>query len=348
MTSPYRQATPRVLLKGLARSSAIAVLAILAIAGCTAKVEPFGHTTIEGDPVVIDRLYPPSLGPISSGKPFTLKQTYPEQVWLTEVRVEPRNVETKAVTEGVLSAISVGFVDAARHRQLNSMSGMVSPSIFQLGADMNTLKLPAGYGVPVRSNELLNITSVWQNRDIYRPPLEAHTQTTLTYAQQVPGQPPPKSLRPYSVFVTVPAAEPDKPTRIEPMAPLQVDGDGRTAGGRWWIPQGPSEARALVSYQLPPESELTVRFASLFVYEDWTRAELYDLTASKSLMVFEPKGKVMVKETPEGLVLDTRHRLEIRVSYNNPAVSRHAGVCLIGLYADEPPPEAPAPPPVSR
>jgi hypothetical protein len=314
------------------------------VAGCQPP-SAAGQIVVKGDPVLIDNLYPPSEGPTTSQQ-FVLEEIYPERLWLTGVRAEVRNDEPGS-TEGLLSALTVGFMDAERHRQLNAMTGPVSPSLFHLGDGLSSVKLPPGYGIATMSNELMHVSSVWQNRKLYRPPARAHSEVTLTFARQAQdsSRPALKPLRVFPLFATVPAlnmADKGKgiggPTTIRPVDPksLSPDSQGRPASGRWWIPPGPSQVKSLVSYLLPAETELTVRSVTAFVYEDWTRLQLYDLTAQREVLAFEPRGASMQRDYPDGLAIDSRHRYELRVGYQNRSSSNHVGAGMVVLYADDP------------
>lgn len=315
---------------------------LLLFAGGGCSTPPVTSTAIQGEPTVIDQLYPPATGPASSQQ-FTLLKEYPRQVWLTGVEIAVKDVKDanknakdgKSV-EGVLSATTVGFQDVERHRQLNHLSGQLSPSIFHPGPGLTSLTLPKGYGIPLQSNEILYISAIWQNRDLYRPPLEARLDATLKFHHHEPDLPPTKELRVYPVFATVPGTPTGSPKPYD-LRQLQLDGQGKAASARWWIPSGPSTVRSLVSYQLPPEQEVTVRYLSAFVYDDWTELELVDLTSGVSLVKFAP-GSSQAREMTPPLTLDSRHRLELKVSYKNPAASDHVGAGMLVLYADPPKP----------
>lgn len=305
----------------------LALSLLLSAAGCSPSPPP-SPTQVPGEAVAIDRLYPPATGP-STNQTFTLLKSYPQKVWLTGVDIAVKDQTTDAPVKGVLSAATVGFQDVERHRQLNALDGPLSPSLFHPGPELTSLELPDGYGIPLQSNEQLYLSAIWQNRDLYRPPLEARLDATLHFAPDT--QPPPKELRVHPVFATVPEKSKDQPRPYDKT--LQLDGQGKAVSARWLIPSGASEAHSLVSYQLPAETTLTVRYLSAFVYDDWTYLELTDLTTGASLVRFTP-GAPLTRTLAPPLTLDSRHRLELKVGYKNPAASDHVGAGMLVLYTD--------------
>lgn len=304
-----------------------ALLAGLAwLVGCATP--PPTQTTVGGQPVLIDRLYPPGQGPVDS-KTFSLLTSYPQKLWLTGAEVVASDADTGQPVPGLLTALTVGFQDANRHRELNKMQGWITPSLFHTAAGMSSVALPPGFGIPVMSNEVLHASSVWQNRDLYRQPLQARADVTLRFS---PAEPPLKEVRPYPVYITIPIEK--SKLRAYDIANARNDAQGRPSAARWWIPPGPSAAASEVSYELPQKAELTVRMVTGFAYEDWTRLELEDLTDKTTLIVFEPSDRSLSRTFPEGLKLDTQHRLQLSVAYNNPARVDHVGTAMMVLYCD--------------
>lgn len=303
----------------------ILLYSLVLFTGCSSPVPP--QITVVGDPVRLDRLYSPGQGPVDT-KTFSLLPTYPQQLWLTGADVAVKNVESGQSAPGLLTALTIGFQDANRHRELNKMQGLITPSLFHTGAGMSSIELPPGYGIPVMSNEALHASSIWQNRDLYRPPMQARAEVTLHFSS---GKLALKEIRPYPIYITVPLG--GNGFRAYDTANPQRDAKGRPSAARWWIPSGPSRAEAEVSHELPQNTELTVRMVTGFSYEDWTRLELFDLTTRTSLVVFEP-AKALSQAFPEGLKLDTRHRLQLSVEYNNPSKVDHVGTAMLVLYCD--------------
>lgn len=308
------------------------LLFLVALSGCGT---PVTETQVRGRPVTIDRLYPPGLGPVSS-QDLTLLTTYPEKLWLTGIDVRVKGDADDSSVDGVLSGMTLGLSNVERHREIHALQGLLSPSLFHPTASTPSLRLPQGYGIPLMSNEVLYLSSVWQNRELYRQPLKARADTTLHFARPSEEKPL-RELRVYPVHVTVPLAAgkgaTDPEFRLVDPSKAYQDEDGQLVGNTWWIPSGLSQTSSLVAHQLPPNKELTVRYATSFLYEDWESFELYDLTTERSLLEFRP-GETLAREFPDGLKVDSRHRLELRVSYRNRALSDHAGLAMLILYAD--------------
>jgi hypothetical protein len=306
------------------------------LASCSGPIPE--QTQILGDAVPIDRLYPPGQGPVV-GQEFTLLELYPRHLWLTGVDVKVKDDKSGAEVDGILAGLTIGFRDPERHRKLNKLGGPIHASLFHPRPGLLSIRLPKGYGIPLRSNETLHVSSLWQNRDLYRPPLQARTDVTLHF-QSDTAKPPLKALRVHPIFATVPAESAGSTPvqtaghpRLYDAREVQTDAEGRLAGGRWWVTSGRSEVRSVISHTLPADSELTVRLATAFTYDDWSSLELFDLTAGKSLLHFDPTAP-LAQEFPNGLTVDTRHHLELRAVYNNPSPANHVGVGMIVLYAD--------------
>lgn len=294
---------------------------LLGLGGCTP--DPPGQARVALPPVVIDRLASPGQGPVVA-HPFTLLPTYRQKVWLTGARCGVWDRAAQTPLSGLLSELTIELFDAARHRHLHGHQGAVSAPLFHLGADLQEIALPPGFGIPVWSHEHLLAQSVWQNRELYRRPTEAQAELVLDFVTSRDPQVPLRELRVHPLVLPGERAE-SSASGSEPWL------------ARWVAPSGWSEQRAEVTEQLPPGEPLVVRCAVACLYPDWDRLELWESDTGTRLLSWEASvGASLVRSLPDGLSLSPGRPLELRVAYRNPSAAPHPVGAGLLLYADAP------------
>ena len=294
----------------------------------------------------LDRVIQPAQGPSVSQEFLVLKE-HPETVYVTgasiRVMVDPGSRLTPKEREQLVAGAAVSWVHPARHAELMKSSEIPDPNLFLLGQGVQDIQLPAGYGIPMRSNEPLKLSAQWMNRNPYLQPNNVRLQLTLSFQR---GQP----LREVRVralygwalrqgqsgYYGLASGRPEEVgppclhTEAIAGAPEIRDGLGQIFQSRWLAPPGLTSNRVLVDGQLrPPEKAVLVNASS------WPGLEKMSLgkPEAKPLLELGPEQMHRIPQPPLQLGHDHYQlRLEHR---NDTRVNQVVGGTMV-LYVESP------------
>lgn len=260
-----------------------------------------------------------SSDPLRVGTSFPIFDQQPaELVWVTGCELDITDDRTGESHPELLAASTVDFRYPDWHReQYKTNQG---GRLFSLGSGSAGYHLPAGFGIPVHSNEQFWWSARVMNPDPYFPATTVTPRCSLFVTRQ-------RGLK----ASTVPLLCRDFSVR-------------RHNKGAWPIPPGGATVSTEITSRLGFKHRTSVHGVTVSL-NDWAdHFELWDITTKERLLhlqaVTDPQtGRVLKVEQysdSKGFLLDPAHRYEARARYGNPKSTPTTGYAYVTLYAYDP------------
>ena len=281
----------------------------------------------------IDGIYKSMEGPKSS-KYVQLTQDS-AVVWLTGFHV-------KALDNKTLNYISNDFI-CHTNIDLNDVNyyssfhlqmriGKQYPRLTSLSHGMENFDFPEGYGVPIKGNQFLYVTTQSLNHNLADANFWIRHEVDINYSKA-------KNLKPLmtrTAFIMLPFNESDPyKSPIDPgtnqCIPIETknhtydDGKGNKLSGHWVIPVGKNSYRSSVNVHLQIADSLRLHAAAIHVHPFATRISLFDKTENKTIFsskIVNHKDKIGLTSiepfsSVEGIWLYKNHDYEIVLEVDN-------------------------------
>jgi hypothetical protein len=197
---------------------------------------------------------------------------------------------------------------------------------------MEDFSFPEGYGVPMKGNELLYVTTESLNHNLPDANLWIRHEVDINYSKA-------KHLKPLmsrTAFIMLPYdkfdpyKEPTDPGTnqcipVETKNHSYDDGKGNKRSGHWVVPMGMHTYRSDINQQLQIQDSLRLHAAALHVHPFATQISLYDKTTQhyifSSKIVNHKKNIGLTSIEPfsssAGIWLYKNHEYEIVLEVNN-------------------------------
>lgn len=200
---------------------------------------------------LIDGIYTSMEGPKSSN--FVQLSQDSTLLWLTGFHVRALDAKTKQpVSNDFICHTNVDFNDVRYYSNfhLEKRIGSQYPRMTSLSHGMENFTFPKGYGVPMKGNDLLNVTTQSLNHNIRNINQQVKHEVAIDYSQT-----PMKPLMARTVFIMLPYdkndpfKEPTDPASnqcipVETKNHSYDDGSGNKLSGHWVIPTGKTRTAA--------------------------------------------------------------------------------------------------------
>ncbi len=286
----------------------------------------------------IDGIYKSMEGPKSSN--YVQLSQDSTILWLTGFHVKALDAKTlKLISKDFICHTNVDFNDvkyfSAFH--LEKRIGSQYPRLTSLSHGMEDFSFPEGYGVPMKGNELLYVTTEALNHNLPDANLWIRHEVDINYSKA-------KHLKPLmsrTAFIMLPYdkfdpyKEPTDPGTnqcipVETKNHSYDDGKGNKRSGHWVIPTGMHTYRSDINQQLQIQDSLRLHAAALHVHPFATQISLYDKTTKhfifSSKIVNHKKNIGLTSIEPfsssEGIWLYKNHEYEIVLEVNNTSATK--------------------------
>lgn len=275
-----------------------------------------GETTLKTTPLRVDRKTETYQAHQTGDKLVPIAGQPGELIWLTGVRASMLSEEGVALPDRFMGYSTLDFQWAEWHNE--KFGTAQSARIFGLGRGMTEYGLPAGFGVPVHSNEPLWYSSRIVNPDPYLPVQRLSQELTLSFRRN-------RGL-----------SEPIAPVLVRPVDVRESDSH------LWELPPGVKTVRTDITDLLYLNGKTRLVGATAWMLDFAQQASLWDSTTGEELLVLKAvtreTGEVESLESysdPEGIVLLPSHRYEIEAQFHNSSQKSTYVGAYLNLYLED-------------
>jgi hypothetical protein len=281
----------------------------------------------------IDGIYKSMEGPKSSN--FVQLSQDSTLLWLTSFHVKAVDSKTfKDISNDYICHTNVDFNDVKYYSNfhLENRIGKQYPRLTSLSHGLENFSFPQGYGVPMKGNDLLYVTTQSLNHNFPDENRFIKHEVAITYSKE-------KNLKPLlsrTVFIELPYDKYDpykSPTDpgkdfcipVETKNHSYDDGKGNKLSGHWVITTGKNTYRSGINQQLQIKDSLRMHAAAIHVHPFATSLTLYDKTTKSIVFRSEIENhknsigltKIGYFSSIEGVWLYKTHDYELILEVNN-------------------------------
>ncbi|HMI07296.1 MAG TPA: hypothetical protein VK528_07115 [Flavobacterium sp.] len=283
---------------------------------------------------LIDGIYKSMEGPKASN--YVQLSQDSTLLWITGFHVKALDSKTrKPISNDFICHTNVDFNDVNyfTNFHLTNRIGKQYPRMTSLSHGLENFSFPKGYGVPMKGNDWLFVTTQSLNHNLPDANYLIKHEVTIEYLKENKTT---KPLMSRTVFIMLPYDKNDPYKEpLDPGAnqciPVETknhsydDGHGNKLSGHWVIPGGKKVYRSLIDEQLQITDSLRLHAAAIHVHPFATSLTLFDKTANKA--VFRSKitnhigsiglTKIEPFSSEEGVWLYKSHHYELVLEVNN-------------------------------
>ncbi len=282
----------------------------------------------------IDGIYKSMEGPKSSNYLQLSQDT--TLLWITGFHVKALDSKTKKqISNDFICHTNVDFNDVKYYSDfdLEDRIGKNYPRMTSLSHGLENFEFPKGYGVPMKGNDLLYVTTQSLNHNLPNANYLIKHEVTINYLKNSTSI---KPLMSKTVFVQLPYNKTDPyKSPIDPgkdfCIPVETknhsyqDKKGNVLSGHWVIPSGKNSYRSSIDEQLQLKDSLRLHAAAIHVHPFATSIALFDKTTNT--IIFKSKitnhnkniglSKIEAFSSEEGIWLFKNHKYELILEVNN-------------------------------
>ena len=240
----------------------------------------------------IDGIYKSMEGPKSSNY-IQLSQDS-TLLWLTGFHVKALDSKTKRqVSNDFICHTNIDFneVKYFSNFNLNERIGIYYPRLTSLSHGLENFNFPKGYGIPMKGNDLLYITTESLNHNIADASFCIKHEVTVDYTKKNRNI---KPLLSRTAFIMLPYNKSDPyKSPLDPgkeyCIPVETKnhsydyGDGNVLSGHWVIPVGKNKYHSSINDQLQIKDSLRLHAAAVHVHPFATSLTLFDKTTKTEI-----------------------------------------------------------------
>lgn len=282
----------------------------------------------------IDGIYKSMEGPKSSNY-IQLSQDK-ALLWMTGFHVKALNSKNrKQISNDFICHTNIDFNDVKYFSDfhLENRIGIFYPRLTSLSHGLENFNFPNGYGIPMKGNDLLFITTQSLNHNISDANFFIKHEVTIDYTNDNSLI---KPLLSRTVFIMLPydKADPFK-SPLDPAKdfciPVETknhsyeDEKGNTLSGHWVIPTGINTYRSSIDNQLQIKDSLRLHAAAVHIHPFATALILFDKTENKPLFTSKiinhadkiGLSKIDFFSSETGVWMYKNHQYELILHVNN-------------------------------
>ena len=212
-------------------------------------------------------------------------------VWIKSYEVKALDSKTKKViSNDFICHTNVDFNDVNYYTSLGLKDriGKQYPRMTSLSHGLEKFSLPEGFGIPMKGNEWLYVTTQSLNHNLPNENRLIKHEVSISYSKE-------KNIKPLmsrTIFIELPYDKND-PYK-EPLDPASnqcipvetknhsyPDGKGNMLSGHWVIPVGKKTYSSSINSQLLIKDSLRLHAAAIHVHPFATSISIFDKTANK-------------------------------------------------------------------
>lgn len=282
---------------------------------------------------LVDNIYKSMEGPKASN-PVLLSQDS-TLLWITGFKVAAEEANSgKKMSNDFICHMNVDINDVKYYAYfgLENRIGKQYPRLTSLSHGMESFEFPEGYGIPMKGNDLLFVTTQTLNHNIKKAYFKVKHRVTIDYQKSSTLKP----LMSKTAFIMLPYDQYDPyKSPIDPGAdfciPVETKNhsyegeNGNKLSGHWVIPIGKKTYRSNINQQLEIKDSLQLHAAAIHVHPFATKISLYNKTQQKPIFtskITNHNRSIGLTEienfiSTEGIWLYANQHYEIVLEVNN-------------------------------
>lgn len=286
---------------------------------------------------IVDAIYKSMEGPKASN--YVMLSQDSTLLWITGFKVEAQDAKTgKKMSNDFICHMNVDINDTKYYSTfgLENRIGKQYPRLTSLSHGMETFSFPKGFGVPMKGNDLLYVTTQTLNHNIKNAYYKVKHNVTITYDEKQNLKP----LMSKTAFIMLPYDQYDPyKSPIDPgtdfCIPVETknhsydDGKGNKLSGHWVIPIGKNKYRSNINHQLEIKDSLRLHAAAIHVHPFATKIMLFNKTTQQPIFesnITNHQNSIGLKNienfsSKEGIWLFANQDYEIVLEVNNTSAS---------------------------
>ena len=349
---------------GSASFSARALLLAAALAGSWACASTPAKPVIESrvvysDAFTIDTTWASMQGPYRVMDVTLTDTTTHEIVWVLGYEAAIVDADSREPKSSEFMCHSNVDVDMARHRQIFGWQKFPSRRLFTLSEGQTEVKLPDGFGIPLRSDEPLSVTAQVLNHNYHGAPIKVRQRVTVHYIRDRDLKSPlvPLYQRGINTLVRldgpngaynseVAEADMHDHAGAEGMGADSVpyhDHEGRTFAGHWVVKPGREVRTTPINGWLDMRGDLKVHYVAVHLHPFAESLQLRDVTTGQTVLASQAENRperiglarVDQISSRQGITLHKDHQYELVSAYNNTTSQNRTAMAVMYLYVED-------------
>ena len=334
---------------------------VVGLAACSSAPEkpPVESRVVYSDAFTIDTTWASMQGPHRVMDVTLTDTTTHEIVWVTGYEAAIVDADSKQPKSSEFMCHSNVDLDMARHRQIFGWKKFPSRRLFTLSEGQTDVKLPDGFGIPLRSDEPLSVTAQVLNHNYRGAPIRVRQRVTVHYIRDRALKKPLIPLYQRGINTLVRLDGPNgaynsdtadvdthEHAPAEGMGADSVpyhDDEGRTFTGHWVVKPGRDVRTTSINGWLGLKQDLTIHFVSVHLHPFAESVQLRDATTGQTVLASkadnhaERIGLARVEQiaAPAGITLRKDHQYELVSAYNNTSGRNRTAMAVMYLYVED-------------
>jgi hypothetical protein len=308
--------------------------------------------TLVSDTLQIDTTYHSMEGPYHTVR-FRVAAERSDTIWVTAMSADVVAPDLTPLPVEFFCHANLDY-DAEAHRKLFPSGRVTSNRLFTLSQGNEVMRFPEGFGIPVRTDELLELTTQVLSNNGVDARKDVRVRIRVHYLRN--GERPMKALFPTSAIGAVSIGghqghygmHEDHNTGAATAGVAKTtheyrDTLGQTFSGHWIVPPGKHSVRTVVTKWMNLQADAHVHYIGVHVHPFAQTITLRDMTTGKEVFtsrVTPLEGRIGISKvtdfsSPQGLRLFADHNYELIADYENPTPRPADAMAVLFLYARE-------------
>lgn len=303
----------------------------------------------------VDKKYKSMMGPQSTTEVALGDPAKKELVWITGYRANMVGADGNSSMPQEFMCHSNLDLDPSKHAAALDAQGGISGRLFTLSQGQFDIRFPKGFGIPMRSDEKLSLTTQVLNLNIAKPKdLKVRHRVTVRYARDVEVEGKMQPLFQKSAYGLALLEGPDGHFGKDPgdghgegclmrenaSEHEYDDPQGRRFTGHWVVKPGREVNRTDATRLIGVPYDTTAHYIAVHLHPFAESLELVDKTAKKT--VFKSKARnyaekiglehVEYLSSAEGIPFYEDHEYELVSTYNNTTKEPQDSMAVMYIY----------------
>lgn len=311
---------------------------------------------VTSDPYHIDKKYRSMVGPWSTKPVYLLDSEKRELLWIVGYRTTVVDADDqKPMSQEFMCHANLDF-EPKRYYKVFPQSPAVSGRLFTLSQGQQEVRFPHGFGIPVVSDQPLDLTTQVLNLNLEKPQLTVQHEVEIDFVRDADLERPMQPLFQAAVegfkvvdgsgYYGMVEADPEEhgPGCSVGLPAIDgdfdVDGHGQKFAAHWVVKPGREVNKTLVTRFLALPFDTTVHYIAVHLHPFAESLELIDRTTGKTVFrsgVIPADGRIGIERvdylsSQKGIPLYKDHEYELVSVYNNTSGVEQDSMAVMYLY----------------